>query len=121
MTDTGSLGDIMKKMKIDGYDFEGAYIAGKGEVPSIGGIALIVSEAGEGAKIIAVAYGDNLLETVDNSPDLPEWTEHAYHGIVDIYVLEMESPKREAVAESIINKRKNTLTCQKIKEIVDDW
>ena len=111
----------MKSMKIEGYDFDGPYIAGKGQVPAIDGIALIVSEAGEGAKILAVTYGNNLLDIIDNSPDLPLWTEHAYHGIVDIYVLEIDEPKRSSLAQTIINKRKSTLTCQKIEEIVDDW
>ena len=111
----------MKFMKIDGYDFEGPYVAGKGEVPPINGVALIVSEAGEGAMILAVTSGDNLLETIDNSPDLPEWTANAYRGVVDIYVLPMELPMRDSLVKSIAEKRKGYLRCQKFEAIVDDW
>lgn len=111
----------MKSMRIDGYDFTGPYVAGKGEIPAINGIALICSEAGEGVKIIAVEYGDNLCTQIEGSPNMQLWKDNCYHGIIDVYVLEIDPAKRDSVARSMIEKRKNTLTCQKIEAIVDDW
>ena len=110
----------MKPMRIDGYDFKGPYIADKGEIPAINGIALIVSEAGEGAKIIAIHTADD-LSTLSSHPDLPKWKENCYRGIIDVYVYEMAPPKRDEVARMMINKRINYLTCQKVEAIVDDW
>ena len=111
----------MKTIMIDGYNFTGPYIAGKGEVPAINGIALICSEAGEGMMILAVEYGDNLQTQIESSPNMQLGKDNAFHGVVDVYVCEMEPPKRESVAKSIIDKRKNHLRCQKIEAIVDDW
>lgn len=110
----------MKPMKIDGYDFQGPYVAGKDEIPAVSGIALIVTEAGEGAKILAIETADDLSQ-LSSSPRLPVWKENCYHGIVDVYVHEMAPPKRDSVAKSMIDKRASTLTCQIIEAIVDDW
>lgn len=111
----------MKSMMIDGYKFEGPYIAGKGEIPEIEGIALICSEAGEGVKILAIENGENLRTHIESSPRMDTWKGAAYKGIVDVYVLPMDSSKRESVASSMVSKRASTLVCQEFKQIVDDW
>ena len=108
-------------MKIDGYDFNGPYELGKDEVPAISGIALICSEAGEGMKILAIEYGDNLCEKITGSPNIQEWKDHAFHGTVKIFASEFDPAKRDSIAESIISRRKSSLSCQKFEAIEDDW
>lgn len=110
----------MRIMAIDGYKFEGPYVPGKDEIPAINGIALICSEAGEGVKIMAVEYGDD-LSVLKDSPNLQNWIDHAYNGIVDIYVVSVDPAKRDSIAEGIISKRRKYLCCQQVEEIVDDW
>lgn len=111
----------MKSMMIDGYKFEGPYIAGEGEIPEIEGIALICSEAGEGVKILAIVNDGNLRTLIDRSPRMGVWKEAAYKGVVDVYVFSMGSPERESVASSMVGKRESTLVCQEFQQIVDDW
>ena len=120
MTVTGSSDDTMKCMKIDGYNFDGPYVPGKDAIPAINGIALICTEAGEGVKILAIEQGDDLSKLAE-SPDLPKWVDHAYRGVVDIYVISVDPAKRDSVARSMIDKRRDTLTCQEIEVIKDDW
>ncbi len=110
----------MKSMMIDGYKFEGPYVPGKDEIPAIDGIALICSEAGEGVKIMAIEQADD-LSTLAQSPNLQNWIDHAYNGIVDIYVIGVEHDKRDKITQSLISRRAKSLCCQPFEEIVDDW
>ncbi|MBO6084213.1 MAG: hypothetical protein J6O90_03945 [Candidatus Methanomethylophilaceae archaeon] len=110
----------MRNMKIDGYDFEGPYVAGKDQIPAINGIALICSEAGEGVKILAIEQADDLSQ-LSSSPEYPNWKDHAYRGVVDVFVLAVDPAKRDSITQSLIYKRKSSLVCQKFEAIVDDW
>ncbi len=110
-------------MVIDGYNFEGPYILGQDEIPAIAGIALMCTEAGEGVKILSVEESDNLKDYILGSDRIDLWKEHAYHGILDIYVYPTDVPveKRVSMTSSIISKREKFLSCQKKDIIEDDW
>lgn len=112
----------MKAMMIEGYKFEGPYEIEKDDIPEVSGVALIVSEAGEGTKILCVESGDNLHISLPNSPELPDWKAHSFHEIADAYILRVDdASQRQAIVDKIIYKRKASLVCQKFAPIVDDW
>lgn len=113
----------MKKMAIDGYSFEGPYVLEKDEIPSVAGIALMCTEAGEGVKILSVEESNNLNENIMGSDRLSLWKEKAYHGVVDIYVYATDVPeeKRKSITDSIVSKRRASLVCQPQEIIEDDW
>lgn len=107
---------------IEGYKFEGPYVIGKDELPEFDGVALIVSEAGEGTKILCVENGKEMNKALPASPELGNWKDHAYNGIVDAYILRVDDEcERKAISDKIINRRKQYLVCQKLEPVVDDW
>ena len=111
----------MKKLNIDGHFFQGPYVLDQDEIPAAAGIALMCTEAGEGIKIMSVEESSDLRDAILNCDRKQLWKEKAWKGKVDIYILLMDEPKRERIAESIADKRRDVLTCQKPKIIEDDW
>ena len=114
---------VMQTIMIDGLKFQGPYIIGKEEIPQVRGIALAITEAGEGFKIMSIVQGDDLRSVVMNSPKMDCWKKHAYHGNIDIYVCEtdMSPEKREEFRINGITKRKDVIFCDEPPVIVDDW
>jgi len=113
----------MKTVQIDGLMFTGPYTLGKHDVPQVSGIALIITEAGEGFKIMSILHSDDIREAVETSPKQDCWKEHAYHGNVDIYVCETDMPpeKREEFRMKALEKRRDSLYCDELPAIEDDW
>lgn len=113
----------MKTIAIDGYKFEGPYIMGKDEVPSLAGVMLISTEAGEGFKIMCVEESSDMRSFIDGSDRKDLWIQNAYHGQVDIYILrtDCDDDKRASIAESIADRRRAYLNCQRPKNLEDDW
>ena len=113
----------MQTIQIDGQKFIGSYIVGKDDIPQVRGIALAITEAGEGFKIMSIVHGDDIRETVLNSPKMDCWKKHAYHGNIDIYVCEtdMSPEKREEFRTNGILKRRDVIFCDEPPVIKDDW
>ncbi len=113
----------MQTIRIDGLPFQGPYVLGKDELPQVPAIALIITEAGEGFKIMSVVHGLNISEAVDKSPKKDCWHKHAYHDIIDIYINtdEMSEDKREDFRVNCIVKRKEVIFCDEAPKIEDDW
>ena len=113
----------MQTIQIDGLKFEGAYVVGKNDIPNVAGIALIITEAGEGFKIMSIIQSDDLRDAVLTSPKMDCWKKHAYHGNIDVYVCEtdMSPEKREEFRIRGIEKRKDVIFCDELPRIEDDW
>lgn len=113
----------MQKVMIDNQYFVGPYILDKDELPHVPGIALAITEAGEGFKIMTVLQGNDIGKTVAESPKRPCWEKHSYHGQVDIYICETDMPesKREDFRINAIAKRKDVIFCDELPRVEDDW
>ena len=113
----------MQTIQIDGLKFDGPYVLGRDELPNVPAIALIITEAGEGFKIMSVLHGVNIKEEIENSPKHACWHKHAYHDIIDIYLNldDMPESKREDYRIRCIEKRKDVIFCDEVTKIVDDW
>ena len=55
----------MQTIQIDGLKFDGPYVLGRDELPNVPAIALIITEAGEGFKIMSVLHGFNIKEEIN--------------------------------------------------------
>ena len=55
----------MQTIQIDGLKFDGPYVLGRDELPNVPAIALIITEAGEGFKIMSVLHGVNIKEEIE--------------------------------------------------------
>ncbi|MCQ2056204.1 MAG: hypothetical protein MJY64_01860 [archaeon] len=113
----------MIKILVDGRYFTGPYVLDKNELPRKPGIALICTEAGEGLKIMTILQGDDINTTVNKSSKRPCWNKHSYHGRIDVYIDETETPasEREKYRISAISKRKDVIFCDEPPKIEDDW
>lgn len=113
----------MQTIRIDNLSFEGPYVLGKDELPQIPAIALIITEAGEGFKIMSVVHGMDIRKAVDDSPKKDCWHKHAYHDIIDIYINNdgISEEKREEFRVRCIEKRKDVIFCDEVPRIEDDW
>ena len=113
----------MQTIQIDGLKFDGPYVLGRDELPNVPAIALKITEAGEGFKIMSVLHGVNIKEEIENSPKQDCWHKHAYHDIIDIYLNldDMPESKREDYRIRCIEKRKDVIFCDEVTKIVDDW
>ena len=113
----------MKTIVIDGYKFEGPYVMDKDEIPAVAGVMLISTEAGEGFKIMCVEEAADMKAHMAGSDRKGIWKDNAYHGQVDIYVMatDCDDSKRASIADSIADRRRASLNCQRPKIIEDDW
>lgn len=113
----------MQTIQIDGLKFEGPRILGKDEIPEVPAIALVITEAGEGFKIMSILHGENIRNTIAESPKHDCWAKHAYHGNIDIYICtdRMTEAEREEFRLKGIEKRKDIIFCDELPRIEDDW
>lgn len=113
----------MKTVQVDGQKFEGPHTIGKHDIPAVAGIALIITEAGEGFKIMSILQADDLKDAVENSPKQDCWKKHAYHGKVDVYICatDMSPEEREEFRLKGLEKRRSSLYCDELPSVEDDW
>ncbi len=113
----------MQVIQIDGLKFEGPRILDKDEIPNVPAIALIMTEAGEGFKIMSILHGEKIADVIINSPKRDCWMKHAYHGNIDIYLCtdDMPEDKREEFRIKGIERRKDVIFCDELPRVVDDW
>ena len=111
------------KIQVDGLQFEGPTVIGKGDIPPVPAIALICTEAGEGFKIMSVVHGLDIAKVISENPKMDCWKKHAFHGNIDVYINtdDMSEDKREQFRVNAISKRKEFIFCDELPKIVDDW
>ena len=113
----------MQTIQIDGQKFIGAYVVNKDEIPQVSGIALIITEAGEGFKIMSIIHSHDIRQAVLTSPKMDCWKKNAYHGNIDVYICEtdMSDEEREQFRIRGIEKRKDVIFCDELPRVEDDW
>ena len=113
----------MGRIFIDGLHFVGPSVFGKDDIPSVPGLALVCTEAGEGMKIMSIVHGDDIAKIIAESPKMDCWKKHAFHGNIDVYINtdDMSEDKRETFRVNAIVKRKEYIFCDEPPKMVDDW